>query len=76
MEEKVVVITGASSGIGRSTAELLSEDGATLVLASRNKKSLAEVADACRQAGAEVLVVPTDVSKAEEVQRLADVTAK
>ena len=76
MNEKVIVITGASSGIGRSTAELLAKQGNTLVLAARNKRALGEVAEACQESGAEVLVVPTDVSNEQEVQRLADVTVK
>lgn len=68
---RVAVITGGSSGIGQATAECFAEQGWSLVLAARSKEDLDIVAQACRVAGAEVLVVPTDVGDAEAVQRLA-----
>lgn len=67
----VVVITGASSGIGRVTAEAFARRGATLVLAARRAEALEEVAAACRAHGAEVTVVPTDVRDEAAVERLA-----
>lgn len=69
MQNIVVVVTGASSGIGRAVALAFAEQGARLVLASRREAVLQEVAAEC---GGECLVVPTDVTDAEAVQRLAD----
>ncbi|WP_158604480.1 SDR family NAD(P)-dependent oxidoreductase [Nocardioides mangrovicus] len=59
---RVVVVTGASSGIGRSTARLAARGGDHLVLGARTREDLVECAEECREAGAaSVLVVPTDV---------------
>lgn len=67
----VVVITGASSGIGRATAHAFAKRGATLVLAARSAASLEEVAAECKLRGGHALVVPTDVSDEAQVQALA-----
>lgn len=69
--DSVVVITGASSGIGRATARTLAEHGASVVLAARGEQSLREVADECEAAGGRALVVPTDVTDEEAVRVLA-----
>ena len=61
-QDNVVILTGASSGIGRQLALQLAARGAYLVLASRNSETLKEVAEQCRQIGGRVLVVPTDVA--------------
>jgi short-subunit dehydrogenase len=68
---KVVVITGASSGAGRSIALELAMEGTFLVLASRNEPVLEELAGECRQLGTEVLVVQTDVADSTAVKDLA-----
>lgn len=68
---KRVVITGASSGIGAATAEAFAAKGARLVLAARNGDALEVVAARCRSAGSQVLTLPTDVTDAEAVARLA-----
>ncbi|ACU57651.1 SDR family oxidoreductase [Chitinophaga pinensis] len=68
---KVVVITGASSGAGRATAFELAEEKAFLVLASRNEQVLEELAEECRKIGCEVLVAPTDVTDNTAMHRLA-----
>jgi len=60
--ESVVVITGASSGIGRELARQLADQGARLVLAARNAGRLEQVAAECRGRGGRALAVPTDVS--------------
>lgn len=70
-EGLVVVITGASSGIGRETARRYARRGARLVLASRSRPALETVAQECRELGAEVSVVPTDVTHEGEVRALA-----
>lgn len=67
----VVVITGASSGIGRATALRFANDGARLVLASRRQSALDELAAECRDAGGEAIGVATDVTVETEVRALA-----
>ncbi len=72
MSDSVVVITGASSGIGRATALEFAKQGSRVVLASRNKRALKEAADECEELGASTLMVPTDVTDEEEVRSLAE----
>ncbi|GAB4225675.1 MAG: SDR family oxidoreductase [Stanieria sp.] len=76
--KKIILITGASTGIGAALAEMLAQrfDDISLVLAARNQTQLELVADRCRQAGAEVLVVPTDLAQLEQVQNLAQLALK
>jgi NAD(P)-dependent dehydrogenase (short-subunit alcohol dehydrogenase family) len=74
IRDSVVVITGASSGIGRATALMLAEQGAKVVVAARNEEALREVCESCGNIGGEALCVPCDVSKEEDVLRLAQRT--
>ncbi len=67
----VVVITGASSGIGRETALRFGSEGAHLVLAARNRAALDDAAAEVERTGGEAHVVPTDVSDWDEVHHLA-----
>src|SRR5207247_7359640 len=67
---KVLVVTGASSGIGRALCEALAPQGPRLVLAARDQARLEAVAGTCRSRGAQTLVETTDVTKPEECARL------
>lgn len=72
---KVIVVTGASSGIGRETALRYADMGARLALGARSEDALARVADECRAAGAaDVLIHATDIAQADQVQSLFDAT--
>ncbi len=71
LSDSVVVITGASSGIGRATALRFAGQGATVVLAARNGDALREVAAECEQLGARALPLPTDVTDEGAVNALA-----
>jgi len=71
-QDKVVVVTGASRGIGRSIALAFARSGAKLVLASRNKYGdLSEAAEEVRRTGAPVLAVPTHLGKSADLAHLA-----
>jgi NAD(P)-dependent dehydrogenase (short-subunit alcohol dehydrogenase family) len=70
MPGRVVVITGGSSGIGRATARACARRGDRLVLAARAPESLRAAKRECQAAGAETLVVPTDVADQTQVDAL------
>lgn len=63
MQGTVAIVTGASQGIGRSTAIRLARDFSSVVLVARNESALDEVADAVRQNGAEPLSIASDLSQ-------------
>ncbi len=67
----VVVITGASSGIGRAAALTFAGEGANVALAARREEALLEVAAECEAAGGRALAVPTDVTDEGAVEELA-----
>lgn len=69
---KTVVITGASSGIGRAAAIEFARQGATLVIAARRRELLEKVAAECRAFGVDCRVVVADVSRREDCARLAE----
>jgi short-subunit dehydrogenase len=73
VSKQVVVITGASSGIGRETAVMLGERGASVVLAARNETALQEVAKEIARLGGAAEAVVTDVAEWSQVERLAQV---
>lgn len=76
LKNATVVITGASSGIGRAAAFTFASHGANLVLAARNEAALDVVAAECEQRGARAIAVPTDVTDAEAMKQLAQVAAQ
>lgn len=72
IQDQVVVITGASSGLGRETALQFARKGARLVLAARNLEALESVAKEIRRMGQRAIAVPTDVTSFREVEELAE----
>ena len=72
--DQVVIVTGASSGIGRALALQLAGQGAKVVLAARRAELLEQVAAACRQVGGEALAVPTDVADQAHCKALVEKT--
>jgi NADP-dependent 3-hydroxy acid dehydrogenase YdfG len=72
IEGKVVVITGASSGLGEATARLLSAQGASVVLGARRVDRLQALADELTGSGGKALAVTTDVTDCDQVKRLVD----
>ena len=69
---EVVVITGASAGVGRATAIAFAKQGARVALLARGRAGLEAAAADVRAAGGEPLVLPTDVADAEQVEAAAD----
>lgn len=67
---KIVIVTGASSGIGEVSARAFARAGARVVLAARRVERLEAVAQAIRAAGADALVVPTDLGQLADIQNL------
>jgi NAD(P)-dependent dehydrogenase (short-subunit alcohol dehydrogenase family) len=67
LEGKVALVTGGNSGIGLATAKRFHEEGARVVIAGRNQKTLDE---AVKEIGKDVLAVRADVSKAEDLDKL------
>ena len=74
LRDKVIAITGASSGIGEATARLLAERGATVALGARRTDRLNQLATELRGVGATMLVVATDVTRREDLQHLVERT--
>ncbi|MFH5803930.1 SDR family oxidoreductase [Alienimonas sp. DA493] len=72
LAEKVVVLTGASSGLGKGTARELAARGASLVLAARRGELLDELARECEAAGGRAVAAVTDVGDPDQVERLAE----
>ena len=76
LSSQVIVITGASSGIGLATALAAAERGAKVMLASRNEKILADVAHDIQERGGEARYVVTDVSSRDDLETLAAETIR
>jgi NAD(P)-dependent dehydrogenase (short-subunit alcohol dehydrogenase family) len=73
-QDRVALITGASSGIGRATAEAFAAKGATVVLAARREDELAALTNEIKAQGGKASFVTTDVSVAQDVERMVDHT--
>ena len=71
-KERVVLITGASSGIGRALALELGKRGARLGLTARRAEELSKVAEEVSRAGGHALALPADVRRAEEINKVAE----
>jgi short-subunit dehydrogenase len=69
---QVVVVTGASGGVGRAVAHAFARHGAQLGLLARGRESLEDAAAEVRSLGGQALVLPTDVAHAEQVEAAAD----
>jgi NADP-dependent 3-hydroxy acid dehydrogenase YdfG len=69
---KIIVITGASSGLGEAAARLLSAEGATVVLGARRVERLKSLADELTAKGGKALAMATDVTKHGDVKKLVD----
>lgn len=76
IKDKVVVITGASSGIGEATALLLAERGAKLVLGARREDRLDSLVKRIAKAGGAAVYAPTDVKQSDDLSRLVKVAGE
>jgi NAD(P)-dependent dehydrogenase (short-subunit alcohol dehydrogenase family) len=71
VSEQVIVITGASSGIGLATGKLAAERGAKVVLSARTREALAQAVDEIKQSGGEAVFVEADVGSRADLERVA-----
>lgn len=74
MKDKVALITGASSGIGWSTAKAFAARGTKVVLAARREQQLSQLASEITEAGGDATPIQTDVSSSGDVQKMVDFT--
>jgi len=70
LKGKVVIITGASQGIGKTCAEALAKEGCSVVICARRKEALEKAVEEIKAEGTEVLGVQADVAKAEDIANL------
>ena len=72
LKDKVIIVTGAGSGIGLATAQLLAQAGAKVVVSGRENDRLSDAVDDIRQGGGAAIAVAADVSKEAEVAALVE----
>jgi gluconate 5-dehydrogenase len=76
LQDKVAIVTGSGNGIGRGIALAYADAGAHVVVASRNKENLEQVAAEIRAKGRESLAIPTDICQEDQVERLVGQTVE
>lgn len=76
LENKIAIITGGNSGIGRATAKLFCSEGAKVVIASRRHDKNQETVDEIKSLGGEITAIEADVAKMEDCKRLINETIK
>ena len=76
LENKIAIITGGNSGIGRATAMLFCQEGAKVVIASRREEENKIVVDEITNEGGEIIAIQANVSKKEDCQKIIDETIK
>jgi dihydroanticapsin dehydrogenase len=74
LKEKVAIITGAASGIGRAVAQLFAREGARVVISDINAEGGAETAETISEFGGEAFFLKTDVTQKKDVEQLVDAT--
>lgn len=74
LQNKVLIVTGAGSGIGRATSLKLASEGATIVSSDYNEATAKETADLIQKAGGQASYIKADVSKPEDIRNLIDQT--
>lgn len=74
LKDKVAIITGGGTGIGRGIAEIFAKEGAKVVVSGRRPEPLAETVQLIKQAGGEAIALQSDVSNAEQVKELIQKT--
>jgi NAD(P)-dependent dehydrogenase (short-subunit alcohol dehydrogenase family) len=76
LKDKVCIITGGGSGIGRAACLLFAREGARLSVVDKRKEAAEAVAAECKAAGAEATAIPADVSRSADARRLVEETVK
>ena len=72
VRDRVIIITGASSGIGEATARRLAREGAAVVLAARRRERLERLAEEITASGGRALAIPTDITVDADRRRLVE----
>jgi len=76
LQDKVTIITGGNSGIGRATAEVFAQEGAKVLIAARDAERGAQTVAQIRDRGGTSIFVQTDVSQPEDVRRMVDAAVR